>query len=104
VRLLVDVIISRPLRGGFFVAPTQKGVLVPPAKQYEVLRFFVRTDRRTGAETPYKVGDVYAGPLDKDYLTSPEGPDGKGPLIAEKTVAPATPAPATPASDSPKEK
>jgi hypothetical protein len=69
-----------------------------PGKQYEVLRPFTRTDRRTGFDTDYAVRDVYTGPVDKPYLTSPEGPDGKGPLIAEKSVP--DPTPATSASDS----
>jgi hypothetical protein len=68
-----------------------------PAKQYKVIRSFTRTDRRTGADTDYSVGDVYPGPVDTDYLTSVEGPDGWGPLIAE-VAAPLTPA--TPAGDS----
>lgn len=69
-------------------------------KQYEVIRAFRRTDPRTGADTAYKVGDAYPGPLDKEYLTDEAGPDGLGPLIAEKS----TPAPAPASSDSTKEK
>jgi hypothetical protein len=75
-------------------------VLVPAGKQYKAIRAFSRTDPKTGAESTYKVGDVYPGPVDKDYLMSKDGPDGRGPLIAEVAV-PSSPAPA---SDSSKEK
>lgn len=54
------------------------------SKQYEVVRPFRRTDPRTGAESRFEVGDVYPGPVDQPYYTDPRGPDGKGPLIAEK--------------------
>lgn len=66
-----------------------------PAKQYEVVRPFRRTDRRTGADSHFEVGQVYSGPIDASYL-DPAGPDGRGPLIAEKSA----PAPAAPSSDS----
>lgn len=54
------------------------------SKQYEVIRPFDRTDPRTGVDTAYQVGDVFPGPVDKPYFLDPRGPDGKGPLIAEK--------------------
>lgn len=62
-----------------------------PAKQYEVVRPFRRTDRRTGADSHFEVGQVYSGPVDESYL-NPAGPDGRGPLIAEKSapVAPSS--------------
>jgi hypothetical protein len=72
---------------------------VPAGKQYKVIRPFRRTDEKTLVDVDYKVGDAYPGPVDKPYYTSPEGPDGKGPLLAEVSVP--TPAPA---SDSTKEK
>jgi hypothetical protein len=75
-------------------------VLVPAGKQYTAIRAFRRTDPKTGAVVDYNVGDPYPGPVDKDYLTSKDGPDGRGPLIAEVAV-PTSPAPA---SDSSKEK
>jgi hypothetical protein len=54
-------------------------------KQYEAIRDFQQTDPRTGVVTSYKVGDAYSGPLDLPYLLDPAGPDGSGPLIAEKS-------------------
>lgn len=62
------------------------------SKQYEVVRPFSRTDPRTGVDTHFDVGDVFPGPVDKPYFMDVRGPDGKGPLIAEK------PAPADSAS------
>lgn len=56
------------------------------SKQYEAVREFSQTDPRTGVDTDYKIGDPYTGPLDKPYLMDSRGPDGKGPLIAEKTT------------------
>jgi hypothetical protein len=55
-----------------------------PGKQYVILRDFSRTDPKTGANTPYKQNDPYSGPVDPSYL-DPQGPDGKGPLLAEKS-------------------
>lgn len=55
-----------------------------PAKQYEVLRNFRMTNRRSGAASHHEAGSLYSGPLDNEYLLDPQGPDGKGPLIAEK--------------------
>lgn len=56
-----------------------------PAKQYEVVRQFRTVDPRTGASTHYTVGDSFAGPVDTNpYLLSDEGPDGGGPLVADK--------------------
>lgn len=74
---------------------------MPPAKQYKAIRPFIRTNPKTGVDTAYNVGDAYPGPVDKDYLMSAEGPDGRGPLIAEVAV-PQIPDPS--ASDSTKEK
>lgn len=54
-----------------------------PGKQYVVLRDFSRTDQKTGDTASYKVGDAYSGVVDSSYL-DPQGPDGKGPLLAEK--------------------
>lgn len=53
-------------------------------KQYEVLRPFRRTDRRTGAETFYEVGDLFPGPVDQPYYLDQRGPDGRGALLKEK--------------------
>lgn len=52
-------------------------------KQYEVVRDFRRTDPKTGDSTSYTVGAPYVGPV--DGLLDSEGPDGKGPLIVEKS-------------------
>lgn len=57
------------------------------AKQYEVIRPFQQTNPNTGVVTNYLVGDAYSGPLDLPYLLDPAGPDGQGPLIAEKVSA-----------------
>lgn len=73
-------------------------------KQYKAIRDFVRTNPKTGVDTAYTVGDVYTGPVDKDYLTSADGPDGRGALIAEVAVPDSPEAPAAFASDSTKEK
>lgn len=64
-------------------------------KTYEVTRDFRRVDQRTGDSVFYKAGDPYSGPSDQSLL-DPAGPDGKGPLIAEKS----SPAPATSDSSS----
>lgn len=55
-----------------------------PGKQYEVIRDFRLTDRKTGKDSHHKVGDTYDGPLDNEYLLDDNGPDGKGPLIIGK--------------------
>lgn len=56
-----------------------------PAKQYEVVRPFRTVDPRTGASTHYTVGDSFTEPVDTNpYLLSDEGPDGGGPLVADK--------------------
>lgn len=62
---------------------------MPVSKQYEVIRPFRRTDPRTGFDTHFKVGDAFTGAIDKPYLLDPDGPDGKGSLIAEKSAPPA---------------
>lgn len=54
-------------------------------KQYEVVRDFRRVDPKTGDSTAYKAGDVYSGSVDQSLLDS-AGPDGKGPLLAEKNA------------------
>lgn len=54
-------------------------------KQYEVVRFHRRTDPKTLDDTIYEVGAHYSGPLDWYHL-DPKGPDGQGPLIAEKST------------------
>jgi hypothetical protein len=70
-------------------------------KQYVAIRHFRQADPRTGAVTIYEgTGtEPYTGPLDLAYLLDPSGPDGQGPLIAEKS----TPIPAA-SGDSAKEK
>jgi hypothetical protein len=54
-------------------------------KQYEAIRVWRRTDPRTGADTNYVPGDPYTAPVEPN-MVSPEGPDGKGPVIAEKST------------------
>lgn len=73
-----------------------------PAKQYEVRRYFRRTDPKTGIDSIFQVGDVYSGPLDDPLLLDDRGPDGRGPLIGEK-AAPIAEKPVI-SSDSTKEK
>lgn len=80
----------------------EEGMRAVAEKRYEVIRPFRWADPKTGADTHYKVGDVYPGPVNKPYLLDPAGPDGKGPLLLEKTIP--TPAPAAPSVDSSKEK
>jgi hypothetical protein len=70
--------------GAFFLALKQERYVVA-GKQYEVVREFQQTDPKTGVVTNYKVGDAYTGPTDLPYLLDPSGPDGNGPLIAEKS-------------------
>jgi hypothetical protein len=65
-------------------------------KQYVVLREFRRVDKN-GEIASYAKNDVYSGPVDATYL-DPSGPDGNGPLVAEKAAAP------IPASSDSKEK
>jgi hypothetical protein len=55
-------------------------------KQYVAIRWFRQTDPRTGNDTIFEVGDPYSGPLDLPYLLDQKGPDGRGPLIAEKST------------------
>ena len=60
------------------------------AKQFENIRDWRWSDL-TGrsADIHYSIGDPYAGPMDNPFLLDPAGPDGRGPLIAEK-LAPAS--------------
>ncbi len=70
--------------------------------QFVAIRPFVQTDQKTWKPKKY-VGDgseLYTGPLDLPYLLDPNGPDGQGPLIAEKS----DPAPAAASGDSNEEK
>jgi hypothetical protein len=56
-----------------------------PAKQYEAIREFRLVDPHTGKGTRYVPGDTFDGPVDANpYLLGDDGPDGGGPLIAEK--------------------
>lgn len=60
---------------------------VVTASKYEVVRPWRYVDPRDGAVTEYAVGDPWDGPTDKNpYLLDPGGPDGAGPLIAEKAT------------------
>jgi hypothetical protein len=68
------------------------------SKSYEVVRAWRYVDPRTGEPTDYTPGDPYTGAVDANpYLLDPAGPDGCGPLIAEKTAKAVV---ATPASES----
>lgn len=61
------------------------------AKQHAVVRYFRLTDKKTYLDTHWTPSEPYTGPLDNPYLLHPDGPDGKGPLIAELPVtAPAS--------------
>jgi hypothetical protein len=58
-----------------------------PSKSYEVVRAWRYVDPRTGDPTDYTPGDPYTGAVDANpFLLDPQGPDGCGPLIAEKTA------------------
>jgi hypothetical protein len=74
------------------VAGKQSGV------EYVAIRWFRQCDPQTGKPKIYEgTGDeLYTGPLNLPYLLDPSGPDGKGPLIAEKS----SPAPAATSGDS----
>lgn len=63
-------------------------------KQYEVLRTFRRTDPKTYVDTFYEVGDTYSGPVEESFF-DPDGPDGKGPLLADKAAEKASDKPTT---------
>jgi hypothetical protein len=53
------------------------------AKQHAVVRYFRLTDKKTYLDTHWTPSEP--------YLLHPDGPDGKGPLIAELPVtAPAS--------------
>ena len=60
----------------------------PSGKQYVAVRWFRQSDPETGEITIYEgTGDEpYTGSLDLPYLLDPSGPDGRGPLIAEKSA------------------
>lgn len=64
--------------------------------QYVAIREFRQYDQQTGKPKLYMGNgdELYMGPLDLPYLLDPAGPDGRGPLIAEKSdvVQPAPPA------------
>jgi hypothetical protein len=56
--------------------------------KYEVVRAWRYVNPQDGTATEYAVGDPYDGPTDKNpHLLDPGGPDGVGPLIAEKPAA-----------------
>lgn len=61
------------------------GTKSEPAKQYVAVREWRRVDPRLGTPTDYQIGDPYTGPVDACQV-SPEGPDGRGPVIAEKST------------------
>lgn len=63
-------------------------------KQYVVLRDHRRVDKN-GDSTSFKKDDSYSGPV-SDADTHPQGPDGKGPLLGEKS----SPASSSASSDS----
>ena len=71
-------------------------------KQYVVIRPFRQTDPKTGKDTFYTVDDPYFGPVEApyEYLLDPDGPDGKGSLVAEKSSASATDSSSKASSDS----
>lgn len=57
-------------------------------KRHVAIRKFYQYEPDSGATTNYE-GDgseQYTGPMDLSYLKDPDGPDGKGPLIAEESV------------------
>jgi hypothetical protein len=56
-------------------------------KSYPVLRPFRWADPKSGTDTHYDPeGDnnTFSGPVTDD-MTSPEGPDGRGPLLGDET-------------------
>lgn len=56
-----------------------------------VIRDFRHSNQKAPYEdTHYRVGDLYTHPV-QDIQISPEGPDGKGPVLAvKKKAAPST--------------
>ena len=59
-----------------------------PSQSYEVVRAWRYVDPRTGDSTDYQPGDPYTGAVDENpFLLDPQGPDGCGPLIADKAAA-----------------
>jgi hypothetical protein len=68
----------------------------PDAKEHVAIRKFHQYDQLTGKPKNYEgTGEeLYTGSLEYPYLLDPAGPDGRGPLIAEKSdvVQPAPPA------------
>jgi hypothetical protein len=58
---------------------------VAAAKSYPVLRPFRWADPNTGTDTHYDPdgeNNTFSGTV-TDEMTSPEGPDGKGPLVGD---------------------
>jgi hypothetical protein len=75
-----------PLRGGFFIALTQERRLVAAGKSFPVLRPFRWADPNSGTDTHYDPAgpnDTFTGTATAE-MTSPDGPDGKGPLLGEE--------------------
>lgn len=61
------------------------GTRSAPVKEFEAIRVWTRVDPNTGAPTNFAIGDPYVGPVDECQV-SVEGPDGHGPVIAEKST------------------
>jgi hypothetical protein len=47
----------------------------------KVIRDFRYSDPQTGETTTWTVGVPYTGRMDIQWLSDPNGPDGRGPLI-----------------------
>jgi hypothetical protein len=64
-----------------------------PAVEHVAIRKFHQMDPRTGRTTFYlgSGDELYTGSLEYPYLLDPSGPDGQGPLIAEKSAPAAAP-------------
>lgn len=65
---------------------------------HEATRYFRHSDPKTLKDTEYQAGDAYAGSSVEDNQTSPEGPDGQGPVlkpVAEKAAEKTTPVTST---------
>lgn len=58
-------------------------------KSYPVLRPFRWADPNSGTDTNYEPGDTFTESATDD-MTSPDGPDGKGPLLGEEKSAKAS--------------
>ena len=78
----------------------------PDAKEHVAIRKFHQYDQQTGKPKNYEgTGEeTYTGPLDLPYLLDPAGPDGGGPLIAEKSDVEKPDPPAASGDSSTKEK